>query len=123
MTAVTSLRVGVLAYPGCFASEVFAVPDLLTLAAHVVAGVSPRTLLRRFGAETGQSPLRYLQAARVRRAQHLLETTDRTVAGISSAVGYQDPATFAALFAAHTGQRPSSYRAAFRRTSAVGSGQ
>lgn len=77
--------------------------------------VSTRTLLRRFADETGQSPLEYLQSSRVRRARHLLETTDRTVAGISSAVGYQDPATFASLFARHTGRRPRDYRAAFRR--------
>ncbi|MEV4256853.1 helix-turn-helix domain-containing protein [Spirillospora sp. NPDC049652] len=77
--------------------------------------VSTRTLLRRFAEETGQSPLAYLQAARVRRARHLLETTDRTVSGISAAVGYGDPGTFAALFARHTGQRPRDYRAAFRR--------
>lgn len=48
---MSALRVGVLAYPGCFASEVFGVPDLLTMAAHVagsgragfeVSVVSPR---------------------------------------------------------------------------------
>ncbi len=77
--------------------------------------VSTRTLLRRFADETGQSPLDHLQASRVRRARHLLETTDGTVAGISAAVGYRDAGTFAALFARHTGQRPSDYRAAFRR--------
>ncbi|MFC9616431.1 GlxA family transcriptional regulator [Streptomyces sp. NPDC056938] len=32
---MSALRVGVLAYPGCFASEVFGVPDLLTMATHV----------------------------------------------------------------------------------------
>ncbi|MGI5169683.1 GlxA family transcriptional regulator [Spirillospora sp. CA-253888] len=78
--------------------------------------VSTRTLLRRFADETGQSPLEYLQASRVRRARHLLETTDRTVAAISAAVGYKDPGTFAALFAKHTGRRPRDYRASFRRT-------
>ncbi|WP_406510240.1 GlxA family transcriptional regulator [Streptomyces sp. NBC_00212] len=78
--------------------------------------VSTRTLLRRFAGETGQSPLEYLQLSRVRRARHLLETTDRTVAGIATAVGYRDPGTFAALFARHTGRRPRDYRAAFRRT-------
>ncbi|HZF87784.1 GlxA family transcriptional regulator [Streptomyces sp.] len=77
--------------------------------------VSTRTLLRRFAAETGRSPLAHLQASRVRRARHLLETTDRTVAAVAAAVGYQDPGTFAALFARHTGRRPSAYRAAFRR--------
>ncbi|MGH3862200.1 GlxA family transcriptional regulator [Actinokineospora sp.] len=77
--------------------------------------VSTRTLLRRFAEEAGQSPLDYLRSARVRRARHLLETTDRTVAAISAAVGYRDPGTFATLFAEHTGRRPRDYRAAFRR--------
>lgn len=77
--------------------------------------VSTRTLLRRFAEETGQSPLEYLQSSRVRRARHLLETTDRTVAGICTAVGYRDPGTFAALFTKHTGRRPRDYRAAFHR--------
>ncbi|MFI8964954.1 GlxA family transcriptional regulator [Streptomyces sp. NPDC053493] len=88
--------------------------DLGALAA--AFGVSTRTLLRRFAAETGRSPLEYLQGARVRRARHLLETTDRTVSGIAATVGYRDPGTFAALFARHTGRRPRDYRAAFRRT-------
>ncbi|MCX4985371.1 GlxA family transcriptional regulator [Streptomyces sp. NBC_00572] len=78
--------------------------------------VSTRTLLRRFAEETGRSPLAHLQASRIRRARHLLEATDRTVAAVAAAVGYQDPGTFAALFARHTGHRPSAYRAAFRRT-------
>ncbi|MGW7052896.1 GlxA family transcriptional regulator [Streptomyces sp. NPDC054887] len=78
--------------------------------------VSTRTLLRRFAEETGRSPLAHLQASRVRRARHLLETTDRTVAAVAAAVGYQDPGTFAALFTRHTGHRPSAYRTAFRRT-------
>ncbi|MGW6356232.1 GlxA family transcriptional regulator [Streptomyces sp. NPDC055092] len=77
--------------------------------------VSTRTLLRRFADETGQSPLQYLRSSRVRRARHLLETTDRTVASISAAIGYRDPGTFAVLFAKHTGRRPRDYRATFRR--------
>lgn len=77
--------------------------------------VSSRTLLRRFAAETGRSPLEHLRSARVRRARHLLATTDRTVASISAAVGYADSGTFAALFAKHTGQRPRDYRTTFRR--------
>ncbi|MFD7237822.1 GlxA family transcriptional regulator [Streptomyces syringium] len=87
--------------------------DLAALAG--IFNVSTRTLLRRFADETGRSPLAHLQSARVRRARHLLETTDRTVAAISTAVGYSDAGTFAALFAKHTGQRPRAYRATFRR--------
>ena len=87
--------------------------DLAALAGAL--NVSTRTLLRRFAREAGQSPLDYLQSARVRRARRLLETTDRTVAAVAGMVGYRDPGTFAALFAQHTGKRPSDYRLAFRR--------
>jgi transcriptional regulator GlxA family with amidase domain len=38
---VVGLRIGVLAYPGCFASEVFGVPDLLTMAGHLAAVEDP----------------------------------------------------------------------------------
>ncbi|MFR9798802.1 GlxA family transcriptional regulator [Streptomyces sp. MS06] len=77
--------------------------------------VSTRTLLRRFGDEAGESPLTYLHKARVRRARHLLETTDRTVAAIAAEVGYRDAGTFGGIFTRHTGQRPREYRARFRR--------
>lgn len=87
--------------------------DLASLAA--AFGVSTRTLLRRFAAETGRTPLAHLQSSRVRRARHLLETTDRTVAAIATSVGYGDPGTFTALFSRHTGHPPSTYRAVFRR--------
>lgn len=87
--------------------------DLAALARSL--DVSTRTLLRRFADETGSSPLEYLQGARVRRARHLLETTELTVAGISATVGYQDAGTFAALFARHIGRRPRDYRTVSRR--------
>ncbi|KZB86928.1 GlxA family transcriptional regulator [Amycolatopsis regifaucium] len=77
--------------------------------------VSTRTLLRRFRDETGKTPLGHLQETRVRRAKHLLETTERTIAGIAAEVGYRDPGTFGAVFARLTGHRPRDYRAMFRR--------
>ncbi|GGT46349.1 GlxA family transcriptional regulator [Streptomyces purpureus] len=77
--------------------------------------VSTRTLLRRFGEEAGETPLAYLQAVRVRRARHLLETTDLTVATIAADVGYRDPGAFSGIFARHTGRRPREYRAMFHR--------
>ncbi|WP_432880029.1 GlxA family transcriptional regulator [Kribbella sp. CA-245084] len=77
--------------------------------------VSSRTLLRRFGEATGATPLEYLQAARVRRAGRLLETTGRTVARIAGEVGYRDPASFSRLFRRLTGKAPGEYRSQFRR--------
>ncbi|MFG1912646.1 GlxA family transcriptional regulator [Kribbella sp. NPDC048928] len=82
--------------------------------------VSSRTLLRRFGDATGATPLEYLQAARVRRAERLLETTGRTVARIAGEVGYRDPASFSRLFRRHTGKAPGEYRSQFRRPAASG---
>jgi transcriptional regulator GlxA family with amidase domain len=77
--------------------------------------VSTRTMLRRFGAETGRTPLEYLQASRVARARHLLEATDQTVARIATDVGYADASTFSGIFARHTGRRPREYRTMFRQ--------
>jgi transcriptional regulator GlxA family with amidase domain len=77
--------------------------------------VSTRTMLRRFGDETGLSPLGYLQQSRVRRARHLLESTDRTVTSIAAQVGYQDAGTFARLFSRHVGRSPRAYRQSFQR--------
>lgn len=87
--------------------------DLGSLAA--AFHVSTRTMLRRFHAETGESPLRHLQHVRVRRAKHLLETTDLGLHEIMNAVGYRDPGSFRRVFAERTGVSPADYRRDFRR--------
>lgn len=94
--------------------ESFAGPyDLGSLAATL--HVSTRTLLRRFRASAGQTPLQYLQSVRVHHARQLLETTDRTVATIAAEVGYRDVGSFSRLFHRHVGKLPQDYRATFRR--------
>jgi transcriptional regulator GlxA family with amidase domain len=77
--------------------------------------VSTRTMLRRFGNETGQTPLTYLQHSRVRRARHLLESTDKSISNIAAHVGYHDASTFARLFARNAGRSPRDYRQSFQR--------
>ena len=52
-------------------------------------GVSERTLTRRFTAATGITPLRYQQALRAERAQHLIER-GATVESAALAVGFAD---------------------------------
>jgi transcriptional regulator GlxA family with amidase domain len=52
--------------------------------------VSSRTLARRVRAATGQSPKAFVQAVRLRRARHLLETTTLPVSEVASRVGYSD---------------------------------
>jgi transcriptional regulator GlxA family with amidase domain len=78
------------------------------------AGLSVRTLNRRFHDETGVSPMQWLAAARVRRAQELLETTDHGVERIARLAGFASPTNFRAQFKRAAGVTPQAYRTTFR---------
>jgi transcriptional regulator GlxA family with amidase domain len=78
------------------------------------AGLSVRTLNRRFHDETGLSPMQWLAAARVRRAQELLETTDLGVERIARLAGFASPTNFRARFKRAAGVTPQAYRTTFR---------
>jgi len=81
------------------------------IAAH--AGMSTRTLMRRFREQTGDTPLQWLHRARVRRAQHLLETTRYPVERIAAQVGFGSPTAFRDRFKRVTGVSPHTYRRTF----------
>jgi AraC-like DNA-binding protein len=74
------------------------------------AGVSERTLRRKFHIHLGLSWRSYLLRARVLRSMALLAQPDRSVLEVSIAVGFDDPGAFARSFAAHCGETPSSYK-------------
>ena len=61
--------------------------DVATLADR--AAVSPRTFARRFHAETGTTPLRWLHAQRVLEARRLLERTDIPVEQVAARSGFR----------------------------------
>ncbi|WP_026313604.1 GlxA family transcriptional regulator [Actinomadura flavalba] len=82
-----------------------------TLAARACA--SPRTLTRRFRAETGHSPLQWLLRQRVDRARELLETTDLPLTDVARHTGLGTPDSLRAHFSRHVGLTPSAYRATF----------
>ena len=84
---------------------------LSDIAAH--AGISTRTLIRRFREQTGTTPLQWLHRARIRQAQHLLEATQHTVERIGSQVGFGSPTAFRDRFKKTTGVSPHRYRRAF----------
>lgn len=84
---------------------------LADIAAH--AGTSTRTLIRRFREQTGTTPLQWLHRARIRQAQHLLETTPHTVERIGSQVGFGSPTAFRDRFKRTTGVSPHTYRRTF----------
>lgn len=66
-------------------------PQRLSVAAMAaLLHVSARTLERRVRDSTGQSPGSFVQAVRLRRATHLLETTCLPVSEVASRVGYSD---------------------------------
>jgi len=87
----------------------------LTLADIAVrAGMSTRTLNRRFREQTGTTPLQWLHRERVRRAQYLLETTTHPVDRIAGEVGFGSPTAFRERFKRVVGTSPHAYRAAFQ---------
>jgi transcriptional regulator GlxA family with amidase domain len=82
------------------------------IAAH--AGMSPRTLNRRFREHTGTTPLQWLLRGRIRQAQYLLEATDHPVDRIAAQVGFGSPTAFRDRFKRIVGTTPHTYRSAFR---------
>jgi AraC family transcriptional regulator, transcriptional activator FtrA len=76
--------------------------------------VTSRTLIRRFQAATGTSPLRWLLAQRVSKARALLEATDESPAHVAELCGLGGEANLRHHFARTVGVPPIEYRRAFR---------
>lgn len=85
---------------------------LSSLAAEVA--LSPSQLSRVFVADTGSSPMSYLQTLRVDRLASLLRTTELSVAGAARAVGWHDPGHAARRFRSRWQCSPVQYRERFR---------
>jgi transcriptional regulator GlxA family with amidase domain len=75
--------------------------------------VSSRTLARRFKAVLGETPLTFLQNARIERAKRLLETTSANFDRVAQRVGYEDASSFRRLFVRASGVSPREYRHRF----------
>ncbi|KUN32827.1 AraC family transcriptional regulator [Streptomyces corchorusii] len=88
--------------------------DLTLAGIAAEAGMSARTLNRRFREQTGTTPLQWLHRARVRRAQYLLETTAYPVERIAVQTGFGSPTAFRERFRRVVGTSPQAYRRAFR---------
>jgi transcriptional regulator GlxA family with amidase domain len=78
------------------------------------AGWAPRTLARRFVAETGLAPLRWVIAARVREARRLLEVTDLPVEDVAVRAGLGTAANLRLHLARDAGTTPTAYRSAYQ---------
>ncbi|MDR5665252.1 helix-turn-helix domain-containing protein [Burkholderia cenocepacia] len=77
------------------------------------ASTSVRTLTRRFQ-EQGTSPGQWLQTARVRHAQQLLEVTELSIEHVATEAGFGSVTAFRERFARIVGTSPQRYRQAFR---------
>lgn len=77
------------------------------------------TLFRRcFREYNGMAPLEYQIALRLRRAMHLLESSNVPVAQIAEETGFQSLSYFSKFFHDRTGQPPSQFRRGTRKGSA-----
>ena len=85
--------------------------DVAALAAR--AGVSRRTFARRFVAETGTTPLKWLHAQRVLEARRLLEHTDLPIEQVASRSGFGSSPSLREHFRRATKTTPTAYRRAF----------
>lgn len=78
------------------------------------AHMSARNLGRHFAAATGTTPLHWLTAQRIHRAQELLERTDESIDHIADRVGMGSAATLRRHFSRSVGVPPDTYRRTFR---------
>ncbi|MEU6388031.1 helix-turn-helix domain-containing protein [Streptomyces sp. NPDC046939] len=78
------------------------------------ARMSSRHLGRLFRAATGTTPLQWLLAQRIRRAQELLEKTDDSIDAIATATGMGTATTLRRHFNRTLGVPPDTYRRTFR---------
>jgi transcriptional regulator GlxA family with amidase domain len=79
------------------------------------AAMSERTFARRFAAEVGTTPHKWLTSQRVLRARHLLETTDLDVERIARESGFATAAVLRHHFQREIGIPPVAYRRAFAK--------
>ncbi|WP_437284043.1 AraC family transcriptional regulator [Sorangium sp. So ce406] len=74
------------------------------------AGLSRAAFARRFVAELGVPPLRYVAELRMQRAAELLAEGDRSLASVAAEVGYDSEFAFSRAFKRHTGEAPGAFR-------------
>ena len=78
------------------------------------ARMSPRTYARRFRETTGTTPLQWLCAERVRRAQELLESTDDTIERVATLCGFGSAHQLRVHFTRINQVTPHAYQRTFR---------
>jgi len=70
----------------------------------------PNYFIRIFKLHMGMPPMKYIHELRLEKAQHLLASSDMTIAEIAHRSGFNDVPYFSASFKKHVGVTPSNYR-------------
>ncbi|PZN81132.1 MAG: GlxA family transcriptional regulator [Candidatus Methylumidiphilus alinenensis] len=76
---------------------------------------SPRNFSRVFLTETGMTPAKFVEKARIDAARHYLGETDLLIETVASKSGFGDPERMRRAFIRHLGVNPQDYRAWFSR--------
>lgn len=92
-----------------FSGEALSMPKLSAL-----CGMSEATFFRAFRESIGQAPSSYIAACRLKRAQHELVFSDKSILEVALAAGFGDPSGLYRCFMSRCGISPSAYRQAFR---------
>ncbi|HKP88518.1 MAG TPA: helix-turn-helix domain-containing protein [Thermoleophilaceae bacterium] len=87
------------------------------LAQHAL--VSPRTFARRFRAETGTTPHRWLLQQRILEARRLLESSGTSIEDLASLTGFGSAASLRVHFRRQMGTSPTAYRQTFAGNAAT----
>ena len=77
--------------------------------------MSPRNFARVFLTETGMTPAKFVEKARIDAARHFLGTSDHRVETVAVASGFGDPERMRRAFIRNLGVNPHDYRARFTR--------
>lgn len=78
--------------------------------------MSPRNFARLFLAETGMTPAKFVEMARIDQARHLLETSEYAVETVANKSGFKDTERMRRSFIRQLGVNPQSYRKRFSGT-------
>lgn len=78
--------------------------------------MSPRNFARLFLAETGMTPAKFVEMARIDRARNLLETSEYAVETVADKSGFKDPERMRRSFIRQLGVNPQGYRKRFSGT-------
>ncbi|MDH6304391.1 signal transduction histidine kinase/ligand-binding sensor domain-containing protein/DNA-binding response OmpR family regulator [Parabacteroides sp. PF5-5] len=84
-------------------------PDLSVETMSKDLGLSRTHLHRKLKALTGQTPIEFIKAVKMKRAAQLLATRKLTISEVAYKVGYNSPSYFSSSFTAYFGMSPTAY--------------